>query len=189
MNKIIIAGLLATVATAVAPANAQSLLGGLRKKLEQAIERETGDVADRLTGGQADASTPTRLGAVGGYGRYGEFWEFRVEDVLQGPDGHWQAVIGVRNAASHRLGLTASEIKVYLITQDGEAIQNWGELYKASVAGPSLGLEQLPGTLWMEPGDEARVRVRWDKSRAIRPLKIRLQSTGASGESKSFPIR
>lgn len=190
MKKIITACLLAAF-VAGAPAQAQGLLGGLRKKLEARIERETDDVVGKLASGQAPAGTGGggARSQGGGYERYGEFWEFKVEEVLQGPDGHWQAVIGVRNTASHRLGLTVSEIKAYLINEDGEALQNWGELYKASVTGPSLGLEPVPGTMWMEQGDEARVRIRWDKSRAIRPLRIRLQSTGASGESKSFPIR
>lgn len=121
------------------------------------------------------------------YQNYG-VWDFKVDELSQGPDGHWQAVFMARAAASHRIGMVSSEIKLFLINEDGEVVVNWGELYKASVTGPSLGLEKVPGTLWMEKGDQARVRVRWDKSRHFKPVKLRMQSTGAGAVVRTFPI-
>lgn len=191
MNKNLIPAALLASLTFATPASAQGLFGGLREKLETQAERAAEDMIGKLGESTAQGGSTGSAGVSAGggsYERYGDFWEFRVEEVLQGPDGHWQAVIGVRAAAAHRIGLVASELKAYLITADGEALQNWGELYKASVTGPSLGLETLPGTLWMEPGDEARVRLRWDRSRQVQPVKIRLQSTGAAGESRTFPV-
>ena len=189
MNKMILTGLCLTLASA-SPAPAGDLLSGLGDSLAKAAKQKAESALSRTTSEAVHALyAPGGEGDRDGYDRYGDFWQFRIDEVVQGPDGHWQAVIGVRAAAGHRIGLTASELKVYLISADGETLQNWGELYKAGVLGPSLGLEPLPGTLWLEPGDEARVRVRWDKSRKVQPLKVRLQSTGATGESRTFSMK
>jgi hypothetical protein len=182
MNKKI--AILAATAAALALAGPAEA-GGLLKRLAQ----QAGEQAlDALSSGELpDLPGSGGGGAGGGFQRYGD-WEFKLDTLKLGPDEQWQAVIAVRNAARHRQGMVASEIKVSLIDQEGETLLNWGELYKASVEGPSAGLEPVNGTLWMEPGDRTRIRLRFDGSRGMRPAKIRIQSTGASAETRTFPV-
>ena len=146
--------------------------------------------AGRQSGGvnQGSQAVVGSLGAggSGSFQRYGN-WEFRVEKLEVGPDEQWQAVIGVRNAADYRQGMVASEIKMFLIDADGETLANWGEIYKAGIEGSSSGLEPVSGTLWLEKGDQTRVRLRFDGSRNFKPAKIRLQSTGATAQTRLFP--
>jgi hypothetical protein len=163
---------------------------------ENLLKEKAGSLLDKALSGDlklgkgktADTSTADVGGVASDYEGYGP-WDFKLDQLKVGVDGQWQAVIGVRNAAPHRQGLVASEIKVFLINEDGETLANWGELYKASVEGPSVGLEPVPGTLWLEPGDEMRVRLRFADSRKVRPVKIRLQSTGATAQIRTFPVR
>lgn len=172
-----------SIAAGASQASAQGFLEGLvRQKAETLVSKALdGDLKlgkTAVKGGSASGAS--------GFQSYGP-WEFKLDELKVGPDEQWQAVIGVRNGAGHRQGLVASEIKVFLITEDGETLANWGELYKASVEGPSSGLETLP-TLWLEEGDEARVRIRFADSRNIRPVKIRIQSTGATAQIRTFPV-
>lgn len=170
-----------SVAAGAGQASAQGFLEGLVKQKAESF------VSRALDGDLKLGKTAAKNGGgASGFQTYGA-WEFKLDELKVGPDEQWQAVIGVRNAAGHRQGLVASEIKVFLITEDGETLANWGELYKASVEGSSSGLETLP-TLWLEDGDEARIRIRFADSRNVRPVKIRLQSTGATAQIRTFPV-
>ncbi|MGR4866715.1 hypothetical protein [Caulobacter sp. LARHSG274] len=134
---------------------------------------------------QSQGDVPVGAGTFQTYG----IWAFKVDELGRGPDGQWQAVVTVRNAANSRFGMVASEIKVFLINADGQSLVNWGDLYKASVIGPASALEKLSGVQWMEPGDQIRLRLRWDGSRTFKPTRLRLQSTGASATSRTFDLR
>jgi hypothetical protein len=174
--------LAAAAFAAAAPVHGQGLLKSL-----------AGEARSRLVSSLASGELPRlpslggAAGAAGGFQRYGN-WEFKLEQLKTGPDEQWQAVVGVRNAAGYRQGMVASEIRLFLITEDGETLSSWGELYKASVEGPSVGLEPVAGTLWLEPGDQTRVRLRFDGSRGLKPVKIRIQSSGATAEKRTFPV-
>jgi len=164
------------------PASAQLL-----KKLGERVSER---VTDAVTNGQLPNLPSASAGTGGsakGFQRYGA-WDFKLERLERGADDGWQAVIAVRNAAPHRQGMVASEISLFLITQDGETLENWGELYRASVEGSAAGLEPVPGTLWLEPGDMTRVRLRFEGSRGTKPAKLRIQSTGATSESRTFDV-
>lgn len=195
MNKLLLAAAAPAFALALtaAPAQAQNLLKQLGANAAQSLL----DAAVAKTGvnpySQGLPSAPTvgsagaDLGSPGAYQRYGE-WGFKLNELKVGVDEQWQAVIGVRNMANHRQGMVSSEIKVFLITEDGETIANWGEIYKASVEGSSSGLEPT-ATLWLEPGDEIRIRLRFANSRGIKPAKIRIQSTGSTAMVRTFAVR
>jgi hypothetical protein len=181
---------LAVAPLAAAPACAQSFLEGLARQTAERVVTKALSGDPVLTGGRTSTRLGDRASAGGGataYQRYGD-WEFKLDRLEVGPDEQWQAVIGVRNAAGHRQGMVASEIKVFLINEDGETLANWGELYKASLQGSSSGLETVPGTLWVEPGDQTRIRLRFDGSRDLKPVKIRIQSTGATAQIRTFDV-
>jgi hypothetical protein len=185
LKTLILAAAAASIATG---ACAESLLNTLARQAAQTtIDRAVSGAS--LPSGLSSGPVASSASADGasGYQRYGA-WDFRLEGLETGPDGQWQAVIGVRNAANYRQGMVVSEIKAFLITADGETLTNWGELYKASVGGNSAGLETVAGTLWLEPGDETRVRLRWDGSRGLKPAKLRLQSTGATSATRTFSV-
>ncbi len=159
-----------------------------------AVPAEANDLLKKLVNvasTNADVNSVRRIAALitssGDYDTYGN-WQFKVDEVQIGADGEWQAIIGVRNMQEFRQGMVVSEIKAALITADGETLQNWGELYRASVSGGGAGLEKLPGTLWIEPGQAARFRLRFAGSRGIKPTRIRIESTGATAQSRTFDL-
>jgi hypothetical protein len=78
---------------------------------------------------------------------------------------------------------------LFPISENGEALQNWGELYKVSVEGSSAGLEPVPGTMWLEQADRMRVRFRFDGSRGIEPARLRIQSSGATAQGRTFDVQ
>lgn len=174
--KPLIAGLLATFALA---APQQAAAGSLLKALKARAENEAARVVE--TGHILPAGLPE------GYENYG-IWDFKLESFERGADDNWQVVVAVRNASHDRLGMVASEIKLYLLAADGETHQNWGDLYKPDITGSAAGLEPVNGTLWLEPGDITRVRLRFDESRSIVPNRLRIQSTGAGSVTRTFPV-
>jgi hypothetical protein len=180
-KPLLIPALLLAVAT---PASAQSFLKKLGDRLS---ERMTTAVASGQLPRLPSAAAGPAASSSTGFQRYGA-WDFKLERLEKGADDGWQVVIAVRNAANYRQGMVASEINLFLITEDGETLNSWGELYKASVEGSAAGLEPVPGTLWLEPGDMTRVRLRFDGSRGTKPAKLRIQSTGATSESRTFPV-
>jgi hypothetical protein len=177
--------LISTLSLALATqASAQSFLRKLGDRLGERV-------TNAVTSGQLPEIPSSAAGATvsssTGFQRYGA-WDFKLDRLERGADDAWQAVIAVRNAAQYRQGMVASEINLFLITEDGETLHSWGELYKASVEGSAAGLEPVPGTLWLEPGDMTRVRLRFEGSRGTKPAKLRIQSTGATSQSRTFPV-
>lgn len=160
---------------ASSPAAAQSLLGQLGRQIGAAA-------AGAIPGGSAQVG-----GSAAGFDHYGD-WQIKLERLERGSDDAWQVIIAVSNAAPYRQGLVASSVRLFLISDDGETLPNWGELYKASVEGSASGLEPVSGTVWLEPGDGARVRLRFDGSRRFKPARLRIQSTGAQPEARTFPV-
>lgn len=167
-------------------ASAQGLLGALRAKAEQTLSDaiRTGE-APSMPGARGLSSGSQANG--GGFQRYGN-WDFRFDRLELGSDEQWQALMTVRNPEAHRQGMVASEISLFLITEDGETLENWGELYKAGIEGSSAGLEPVPGTMWLERGEAMRIRLRFDGSRGMKPAKLRIQSTGATAQARTFPV-
>ena len=159
------------------PVAAQGLLGRLARSVADVVNEPD----------LRQAVTLLTVGNGAGFENYGN-WQFRVDEVLVGSDGEWQAVIAARNLQQSRLGMVASEIKAAIITADGESLQNWGELYRASSQGGGMGLDPVPGTLWVEPGDTVRFRLRFAGSRGLQPSRIRLSSTGATAQSHEFSL-
>lgn len=126
---------------------------------------------------------------AGSWQLYGSIWSFKVDELVQGPDGHWQAIVSVRDESTDRVGMTASEIEAFLINEDGETIRQTGNLYRPSVTGPVASLERLTGTQWMEKGDTIRVRLVWDQSKDLHPIKLRVRDSGHDPVIREFPLR
>jgi len=168
-------------------ASAQSLLGALRAKAEQTLSDAIRNGESPSLPGARSLNSNSQGATGGGFQRYGN-WDFRFDKLELGADEQWQAVLTVRNPEAHRQGMVASEISLFLVTEDGETLQNWGELYKAGVEGSSAGLEPVPGTMWLERGEAMRIRLRFDGSRGMKPAKLRIQSTGATAQARTFPI-
>ncbi|WP_298282681.1 hypothetical protein [Novosphingobium sp.] len=160
---------------ASSPAAAHSFLDQLGRQIGNAA-------AKTIPGG-----SPQDGVSAAGFEHYGD-WQIKLERLERGSDDAWQVIIAVRNSAPYRQGLVASSVRLFLISDDGEALPNWGELYKASVTGSAAGLEPVSGTMWLEPGDGARVRLRFDGSRRFKPARLRIQSTGAQPEVRTFPV-
>ena len=178
------AAIAVTATLAATPVHAKGLLGKIGDKVSQQIERAGSDALGKILDGQTPAGSP---GATEDFQDYGA-WQFRVDKLLIGPDGEWQAVISARNPKDWRQGMVASEIKAALITADGEALANWGDLYRADSTGNGAGLAKLTSTLWAEPGEAVRVRLRFTNSRGIKPVRMRLESTGATAQSRVFDL-
>jgi hypothetical protein len=121
------------------------------------------------------------------YANYG-IWDFRIEELAPGPDGDWQAVVRVRDAATYRVGLTGGGVVLTLFDEDGRSLQSDGRIYRASVAGSAPQLEAVPQTLWMEKGDEVRVRLRIPDSRGFKPVRLRLSSGDRQTLSRTWAM-
>jgi hypothetical protein len=139
--------------------------------------------------GPAPAPSGRVPAGAGSWQQYGPIWSFKVDELAQGPDGEWQAVISARSESNDKVGMTAGEIQAFLINADGETLKNWGELYKASSTGPASALRSVDGTLWMQRGDVVRFRIRFDGSREFGPVRFRIGGTGGSPVLRTFDMR
>lgn len=138
------------------------------------------------TGGTAVAgSVPVGTETYSNYG----IWDFRIEELKPGPDGHWQAVLWVRDAASYPVGMAPGQVTLVLIDEDGRTLRSDPLLYRASVPGPITGLQVIPQTLWMEKGDEIRLRVVFDNSAGFQPVRFRIAGGGHDPLSRTFDFR
>jgi hypothetical protein len=138
-------------------------------------------------GTQTPTPGPAGGSTSSGWQRYG-IWSFKVDELGQGPDGHWQMVASVRSESRDKVGLNAAEIDAYLINADGEMLPEAGNLYKASVTGTAAGLEKLSGTQWMQQGDIVRVRLLFEGSAKVNPVTLRVKSCGGSPTTRNFPV-
>jgi hypothetical protein len=153
--------------------------------------------ADRGSGGGDDGpSTPTReLPASGSaapaslrsWSNYG-IWDLKVEELAPGPDGHWQAVVRVRDAATYRVGLAADGVVLTLFDDDGRSVASSSALFRASVTGAADELEPIPQTMWMEKGDEIRIRLLLRGSTGFKPVRVRLGSGDRETFSRTFNL-
>ena len=126
---------------------------------------------------------------AGAWQLYGSIWSFKVDELGQGPDGNWQGIVSVRSESTDRVGMTASQIEAFLINEDGETIRQVGNLYRASVTGPSASLEKLNGTQWMQKGDTIRIRLLWEGSKGLHPVKLRIRNSGGNPTTHDFSMR
>ncbi len=128
---------------------------------------------------------PARLNEYANYG----IWDMRVEELAPGPDGHWQAVVRVRDAATHPVGLTDDGVMITLFDADGRGVQSIPTLFRAAIAGPISALEPIPDTMWLEKGDEVRVRMFIRNSIGFLPVRVRVGSNDRETFSRTFPFR
>jgi hypothetical protein len=125
----------------------------------------------------------------GSWQLYGSLWSFKVDELGQGPDGNWQAIVSARSESSQPIGMSAGQVEAFLINADGEAMRQDGGLYRASVTGPAKALERMTGVSWMEKGDTVRVRLLWNDSKGLKPVKLRLRDSGRDPTVREFPLR
>ena len=121
------------------------------------------------------------------YSNYG-IWDMRIEELAPGPDGNWQAVVRVRDAAIYKVGLTDDGVVITLFDEDGRGVQSIPSLFRASVTGPIDKLEVIPQTMWMEKGDEVRVRLFIRHSVGFKPVRVRVSSADRETLSRTFPF-
>lgn len=133
------------------------------------------------------ASGGARSAALGQYSNYG-IWDFKIEELAPGPDGHWQAVVRVRDAATWRVGLSQDGVLLTLFDEDGRSVASNGILYRASVPGAHAQIEAIPQTMWMEKGDEIRVRLFVPDSVRFKPVRIRLGSGDRETFTRTFAL-
>jgi len=125
---------------------------------------------------------------VGGQETYGP-WTFKLDELVRGPDGNYQAVVTVRNASQQRLGFTVTDLDASLIDADGRTVRRLGNLYLASSTGPASALERNAATNYLEPGDQLRARLLFQGTAAFKPVQIRLKEPVRSGVVRTFPVR
>ncbi|WP_342249052.1 hypothetical protein [Sphingomonas sp. OTU376] len=197
--KYVIAAVL--LLTAAEPAHAQSFLKKLAKSTaatmvggdsrDGTVERVAETLIDLASSAKGpDSSGPAGPGVPAGAGswqRYG-IWSFKVDELAQGPDGHWQAIVSVRAETDH-IGMRASEIDAFLIDADGQSIRDDGNLYDDKVTGTAAGLERDPGTNGMQRRDTARFRLLFPDSKDLNPVTLRIRNSGADQVSNDYPMR
>jgi hypothetical protein len=122
------------------------------------------------------------------YSNYG-IWDFRIEALAPGADGDWQAVIRVRDAATWRVGLAGGGVLLTLFDEDGRSVGNDSVIFRAAITGTRAQLEAIPQTMWMEKGDEIRVRLVIPRSRDFKPVRLRLGSGDRQTLTRTFPMR
>ncbi len=121
------------------------------------------------------------------YANYG-IWDIRIESMERDSQGNWQAVVWVRDAASYRVGLTTDGVCITIFDSDGRSIATASTLYRASVPGTWSQIEAIPETMWMEKGDEIRVRLIFPHSAKFDPVRMRVWSGDRETFSRTFPF-
>ena len=121
------------------------------------------------------------------YANYG-IWDIRIESLERDAAGNFQAVVWVRDAASYRVGLTTDGVSITMFDSDGRSIATASTLYRASVTGTWSQLEAIPETMWMEKGDEIRVRLIFPHSGQFDPVRLRLWSGDRQTFSRTFAL-
>ncbi|MBB4840299.1 hypothetical protein HNP52_003391 [Sphingomonas kyeonggiensis] len=199
--KYVIAAVL--LLTAAEPAHAQSFLKKLVKSTaatviggesrDGTVERVAETLIDLASSAKgSENSSPTASAGPGvpagasSWQRYG-IWSFKVDELAQGPDGHWQAIVSVRAETDH-VGMRASEIDAFLIDADGQSIRDDGNLYDDKVTGTAAGLERDPGTNGMQRRDTARFRLLFPESKDLNPVTLRIRNSGADQVSNDYPM-
>lgn len=115
-------------------------------------------------------------------------WEFRVDELVRGPDGQLQAVLSVRNGSQQRLPFGAADLEVSVIDADGVSVQRLGNLYRVAPSGSAAALVNA-GTSYLEPGDQIRVRLLFDRTKSFDPVRLRLKEPVRSQTLNTYPLR
>ena len=115
-------------------------------------------------------------------------WEYKVDELTRGPDGHFQLVFTVRNASRQRLPFTITDFDASLIDADGRAIRRLGNLHAASVIGPAASLERI-GLSYLEPGDQMRGRILFPGTKNFAPVELRIKEPVRSLTVNSYSMR
>lgn len=131
------------------------------------------------------AAAPTDTSVYANYG----IWDIRIESMTRDAQGNWQAVVWVRDAASYRVGLTTDGVCITMFDSDGRSIATASTLYRASVQGTWSQLEAIPQTMWMEKGDEIRVRLIFPHSAKFDPVRLRVWSGDRETFSRTFDLK
>ncbi len=129
-------------------------------------------------------SVPSGAASLQTYGP----WQFKVDELLRGPDGHIQAVVTVRNASQQRLPFSITDIEAFVIDADGQSIRRLGNLYRVSPAGPADALVPA-GMSYLEPGDQIRGRLFFANTKDFAPVQLRLKEPVRSLTVNTYPIR
>jgi hypothetical protein len=114
-------------------------------------------------------------------------WDFKLDELLRGPDGHIQAVVTVKNASDRRLPFTVSDLEASLTDANGREIRRHGNLYRVTPAASVAGLV-IAGSSTVEPGAEVRGRLLFPDTRAFRPVKLRLTEPVRSQASNTYDL-
>jgi len=122
------------------------------------------------------------------YSNYG-IWDFKLEELGPAADGEWQAVVKVRDAARYPVGVSAGGVMMVLFDEDGRGLSSTDVIYRASITGSRHQLEAIPQTLWMEKGDEVRIRIRVPDSKGFKPVRLRLWSGDRETLSRTWPMQ
>lgn len=124
---------------------------------------------------------------AGSFSDYGP-WQYKVDELARGPDGHFQLVFTVRNASRQRLPFSITDFDAYLIDSDGRSIRRLGNLHAASISGPASSLERM-GMSYLEPGDTLRDRILFPGTKGFEPVQLRIKEPVRSLTTNSYPLR
>jgi hypothetical protein len=175
-NRVLIALALLTGATglmsAATPVAALASSGAASQGGSQAAAKSSG------------LNVPTEAATYQNYGG----WDFKVDELVRGPDGHIQAVVSVRNASRTRMPFTITDLDAYLIDANGRTVQRHGNLYRVSPGGPVAALVNA-GSSQLEPGDELRARLLFHPSKGFNPISLRLKEPVSSQRVNTHAIR
>jgi hypothetical protein len=130
------------------------------------------------------SGVPTGASSFSNYGP----WQYKVDELVRGPDGHFQLVFSVRNASRQRLPFSITDFDATLIDADGRGIRRLGNLHAASVTGPASSLERI-GMSYLEPGDTMRGRVLFPGTKEFQPIQLRIKEPVRSLTTNSYPLR
>jgi len=131
-----------------------------------------------------DGGVPAALRTYSNYG----IWDFRIERFETAPDGDMHAIVRVRDAAIYRVGLTTGGVRMTIFDEDGRSLASDDTLYRATPQGRADRYEPIPQTMWMEKGDEIRVRLIVRRSKGFRIVRIRMGSGDRETLSRTFPV-
>jgi hypothetical protein len=138
----------------------------------------------------APAPAPGGSDVPAGAATFSEYgpWQFKVDELVRGPDGHYQLVFTVRNSSRQRLSFSITDFDAYLINADDRSIRRLGNLHAASVTGPASSLERI-GMSYLEPGDTLRSRILFPGTKGWEPVKLRIKEPVRSLTTNNYPLR
>jgi hypothetical protein len=114
-------------------------------------------------------------------------WEFKVDAISRGPDGHIQMIVTVRNASNRQMPFTITDIDAHLIDANGRSVQRHGNLYRVTPDGPVAALVNA-GSSYLEPGDQIRGRLLFPNTKEFAPVQLRLREPVKSQTVVTHPM-